>query len=122
MHLVQATGQSYRAAENFLQELSAQLSERQRIQRSAPHTGDAGKARLTIDDFRAKPAYGGDGNRIDLAYAVYALSHGVPEEQVRTSITGRDLNHKGNERRQADYVDRTIRKALLAFNEEGCGR
>jgi hypothetical protein len=74
VHLVQATGQSYRAAENLLQELSAQLSERQRIQRSALQTGDAGKARLTIDDFRAKPAYGGDGNRIDLAYTVYALA------------------------------------------------
>jgi hypothetical protein len=76
----------------------------------------------SIEDFRRDARYSGDGNRIDLAYAVDALSHGVPEEQVRTCTTGRDLNHKGNERRQADYVDRTIRKALRAFNEEGRGR
>ena len=31
----------------------------------------------SIDAFRADGRYGGDGTRIDLAYAVYALSHGV---------------------------------------------
>src|SRR5579883_3030740 len=104
VHLVQATGQSYRAAENLLQELSAQLSERQRTQRSAPHTGDAGKARLTIDDFRAKSAYGGDGNRIDLAYTVYALTHGVSEADIRSAIASRDLSKKGPEQRQRNYI------------------
>ena len=33
----------------------------------------------SIEDFRAKPIYGGDQTRVDLAYAVYALAHGVPE-------------------------------------------
>ena len=28
---------------------------------------------LSIDDFRADPRYSGDGNRIDLAYALYAF-------------------------------------------------
>ena len=32
-----------------------------------------------IEDFRAKPIYDGDQTRVDLAYAVYALAHGVPE-------------------------------------------
>jgi hypothetical protein len=111
VHLVQATGQSYRAAENLLQELSAQLFERQRTQRSAPHTCDAGKARLSIDDFRAKRAYGGDGNRIDLAYTVYALTHGVSEADIRSAIASRDLSKKGPEQRQLNYIERTIRKA-----------
>jgi chorismate mutase len=110
VHLIQATGQSYRAAETALRELPAQLAERQRIQRSVPHPVDAGKARLTIDDFRAKPAYGGDGNRIDLAYTVYALTHGVSEADIR-SIASRDLSKKGPEQRQLNYIERTIRKA-----------
>jgi hypothetical protein len=62
----------------------------------------------TIEDFRGDPRYGGDGNRIDLAYAVYALAHGVSEVDVRVAISRRDLSHKGNERRQEDYLDRTI--------------
>jgi len=33
----------------------------------------------TIDDCRNNPMYSGDGNRIDLAFAVYAASHGVPK-------------------------------------------
>src|SRR5262249_3186898 len=73
----------------------------------------------TIDEFRRDPRYGSDGNRIDLAYAVYALSHGVTEEQVRIAIASRDLKHKGNEKRQADYVDRTIQKALQTFRDGG---
>jgi hypothetical protein len=68
-------------------------------------------ARLTIDDFRGKPEYGGDGNRIDLAYAVYALAHGATENEIRSAIPSRDLSKKGPESRQQAYVERTIRKA-----------
>jgi hypothetical protein len=71
---------------------------------------------FTIDDFRSRPQYGGDGNRIDLAYAVYALARGVPEHVVRTAIASRDLSKKGSELRQADYIQRTIRKASAAVD------
>ncbi len=65
----------------------------------------------TIADFRAKPVYAGDHTRVDLAYAVYALSHVVPENEVRNALTSRDLSHKGNRKRQQEYIDRTIKKA-----------
>jgi hypothetical protein len=65
----------------------------------------------TIEDFRAKPIYAGDQTRVDLAYAVYALAHGVPENMARDALTSRDLSHKGDRKRQLDYIDRTIRKA-----------
>lgn len=66
---------------------------------------------LSIDDFRANPIYAGDGNRIDLAYAVYALSHGVSETSVSTMIRSRDLSKKGSEERQIAYAARTVSKA-----------
>lgn len=66
---------------------------------------------LTIDDFRSGPQYGGDNNRIDLAYAVYALSHGIPEGDVSAAISTRDLTKKGSERRQEQYIKRTVDKA-----------
>src|SRR5712692_501676 len=65
----------------------------------------------SIEDFRAKPIYDGDQTRVDLAYAVYALAHGVPENTVRDALTSRELSHKGDRKRQQDYIDRTIRKA-----------
>src|SRR5882762_3388903 len=65
----------------------------------------------TIADFRAKPVYAGDHTRIDLAYAVYALSHVVPENEVRNALASRDLTHKGDRKRQQEYIDRTIKKA-----------
>lgn len=67
---------------------------------------------LSIDDFRADPRYGDDGNRIDLAYALYALRHGGTPEAIAVAIRTRDLSKKGSERRQASYVLRTIQKAL----------
>jgi hypothetical protein len=73
----------------------------------------------SIADFRRDARYSGDGNRIDLAYAVYALSHGVPEDQVRASIASRDLSHKGNQVRQIDYIERTIAKAVQSAKENG---
>ena len=65
----------------------------------------------TIEAFRSNPRYDGDGTRIDLAYAVYALDHGVSAADVASAIRSRDLSHKGNPRRQDDYVERTIKKA-----------
>ena len=65
--------------------------------------------------FRTDGRYGGDGTRIDLAYAVYALTHGSSAAEVQAAIRSRDLSHKGNERRQNDYLDRTIKKALISI-------
>ncbi len=65
----------------------------------------------SIEDFRAKPIYGGDQTRVDLAYAVYALAHGVPANDTRSALASRDLTHKGNGKRQQEYIDRTMKKA-----------
>ena len=67
-----------------------------------------------IEDFRADPRYGADGTRIDLAYAIYALSHGASTAEVEAAIRTRDLSHKGTEKRQAEYIERTINKAIGA--------
>jgi hypothetical protein len=69
----------------------------------------------SIEDFRANPLYGADNTRIDLAYAVYALAHGAPRSQVEAILRDRDLRHKGNEKRQTQYIERTIEKAITAL-------
>jgi hypothetical protein len=114
-------GHVYPEADRFLAEVA------RRIQRqntpppprlAAPYAGRL----LTIDDFRARPQYAGDGNRIDLAYAVYALAHGVSEADVRAAIAPRNLSKKGNERRQIDYLNRTIAKAAATIAPKSVAR
>ena len=39
-------------------------------------------------------------------------------DEVETAIRSRDLSHKGNERRQDDYIMRTIKKALTTIERE----
>jgi len=73
----------------------------------------------SIVDFRAKPNYAGDHTRTDLAYAVYALAHGIAECEVRAAVASRDLTHKGNMKRQEEYIDRTIRKAWERIRDNG---
>jgi len=58
---------------------------------------------------------------VDLAYAVYAVARGADVEEVRTTLRSRDLSHKGNEKRQRDYIERTVRKALASV-EQARGR
>jgi len=77
------------------------------------------KRSLTIDAFRINPKYDGDGNRIDLAYAVYAVAHGVSELAVADSINSRDLSKKGQPNRQNAYISRTIAKALNFVGRAG---
>ena len=76
----------------------------------------------SIEDFRNNPTYSGDGNRVDLAFAVYATSHGMHEAEIRAAIASRDLTHKGNQRRQEEYVNRTVQKAIETVSRGGICR
>jgi hypothetical protein len=109
VRLIEASGAPYPARSGFLRELPSLLPKRQPTAVAA--FSKRPRTLLSIDDFRRRPEYGGDGNRIDLAYAVYALSRGISESEVRAAIASRDLTKKGPEHRQAEYINRTLRKA-----------
>src|SRR5262249_3518392 len=90
VRLIHAGGGGYPNANDFLQRIEDQLES---ARRDAEKRGSWANNRFrqsegfkSIEHFRRDPRYGGDGNRIDIAYAVYALSHGIPEKQVRIAI------------------------------------
>jgi hypothetical protein len=117
VRLVEAGGGVYPEAERCLtgvrHEVEQQRAERERLRAQISKLGPVFPKELkSIAEFRANVRYGGDGTRIDLAYAVYALSHGASRGEVAAAIWSRDLSHKGNERRQIEYVERTIKKAF----------
>ena len=125
VRLVEAQGHVYAKAGPFLTELQEQLRAGKQLKaatKAASVGRNSGKRSLSIEDFRGRPEYAGDQNRIDLAYATYALAHGFPEQDVRAVIGSRDLTKKGNEARQTDYIDRTIHKALKAVDRKGLER
>ncbi len=127
VRVIEATGASYQQAPGFLSGIREDVGrvEHEREQRAARACSmpRAGSPLKMIDSFRSNPAYGGDDTRIDLAYAVYALSHGVPDADVRAALGSRDLSHKGTERRQNDYLERTIKKAnALLQHRSALGR
>jgi len=122
VRVVAANGAVYSKADQFIAQIEKKLSqdkERANQQRANFVGNESRPMRRTIEHFRSNPVYGGDGTRIDMAYAIYALSHGASEEQVRAVIRSRDLSHKGNEKRQDEYVERTINKALAAVEKSG---
>ena len=75
-----------------------------------------------VVDFSNDPKYGGAYSRSNLAFAVYALDHGVPESQVRAQIASQDLSYVGSHARQQDYVERVIQKAINFLNAPAIGR
>jgi hypothetical protein len=112
----QHRGLIYSEAASFISCVRDELNRRE--MRWSPHeerTPFHGRLK-TIDDFRNNPAYRSDGNRIDLAYAVYAVAHGVDELSIRRAIQTRDLSKKGSKVRQEAYVARTITKALQQYD------
>jgi RepB DNA-primase from phage plasmid len=114
VRLHEATGAVYSKAATFLEEVwSVHEADKST---SRPIASMRGPRERNLDlksilDFRARATYAGDQTRVDLAYAVYALAHGVPESQARHALASRDLSHKGNSKRQQEYIDRTIKKA-----------
>jgi RepB DNA-primase N-terminal domain len=127
VRLVHATGQVYEMANPFTQDVESRVAAtRIRAEQRRKAILESGKSNMAtakrIEDFREDPRYAGDGNRIDLAFAVHALSHGIPEGEVRSAIAGRDLSHKGTEKRQMEYIERTIEKALRTVGKECLAR
>jgi hypothetical protein len=120
VRLIEAEGRIYPEAERFVagvqNEVERQKAERERVREQIAKIAPVlPKDLKTVDAFRIDTRYGGDGTRIDLAYALYAFSHGASAAQVQAAIRSRDLSHKGNERRQNEYVERTIKKALATI-------
>lgn len=114
VRLIEASGVPYPAGERFVQAVVAQcdIDRSERRQHRSTHVASSGRTTLkSVDDFRLNPRYGGDATREDLAYAIYALAHGADTGQVSAALKGRDLSHKGDEKRQEQYVERTLSKA-----------
>jgi hypothetical protein len=118
VRVIEVSARVYERAEEFVASVASELDQAKEadaarrkafLSKGIP----AQQSRLkSIEDFRQSRQYAGDGSRIDLAYAVYALSHGVPEDDVRQVIASRDLSKKGNALRQRQYIDRTVAKAF----------
>lgn len=122
VRLIDASGVRYAEGERFISSIRLELEAkaREREARASAFRQTARQATTkTIDDFRADPRYGGDNTRIDLAFAIYALSHGADREEIANVIRSRDLSHKGNEKRQSQYVERTLAKASGSMRERG---
>ena len=110
---------TYSQSAQFLAELTAGMQRSkapQSVSRVSNQSSRNGGGLKSIEDFRANPAYGGDNTRIDLAYAVYALAHGSPKSEVEAILRDRDLRHKGTEKRQTQYIERTVLKAIAALS------
>jgi hypothetical protein len=114
VRLHETTGAVYSKAAAFLAEVK-RTYEAEKSKCSPPASLQRRKLNgsnlKSIEDFRAKPIYGGDQTRVDLAYAVYALAHAIPEHEARNALASRDLTHKGDAKRQQEYIERTIKKA-----------
>lgn len=125
VRLADSSGATYPEGEQFIRQIHASLEEersrKEVLARSAGQFISLGPTKA-IDAFRANPVYGGDGTRIDLAYAIYALTHGCSESQVRAAIRSRDLSHKGTDKRQEEYIERTLKKASTVVSGRGYGR
>ena len=118
--LHEASGRTYRQASKFLSEVKKMFEEKKKRQMLSNHgvrVGSTDSSLKSIEDFRRRSVYCGDHTRSDLAYAIYALAHGVPESIVRDQLASRDLNHKGNQKRQQEYLDRTVLKARSRLSE-----
>ena len=104
----------YSAASSFRDELEAyKLTTRPAVVYK-PYTPQPGSPRIikTIDEFRENTSRYPKLHNADLAYAVYAISHGIAESLIRDAIASRDLTHKGTKRAQLAYVERTLKKAI----------
>jgi hypothetical protein len=114
VRLIEATGMRYAEGERVVSAVSKEYEAKMRTAESQRRTRLVNARQhfmKTINDFRSDQRYGGDATREDLAFAIYAVSHGADSQQIAASLQSRDLSHKGDSKRQQQYVERTIAKA-----------
>lgn len=75
----------------------------------------------SIDDFRKDNRYGGDHNREDFAYGLYAAGKGLSKDEVRRQLAARDglAEKKGSVHAAERYIDATIDKAYSIARSMG---
>jgi hypothetical protein len=125
VRLVEASGVIARESERVVAVANARL-DRERLERARLHAQSQIRAQRqseasikSIEEFRANARYGGDGTRVDLAYAVYALLHGVDMATVEAALRSRDLSHKGNEKRSATISNGRSGRRCLRWKARG---
>jgi hypothetical protein len=125
VRLIEASGMVYERASEFIPAMAkehARQAEEGKIHRLffqavrslRPH----GQLK-SIDNFRNDPRYGGAQSRSDMAYAIYALDHGIDASTVQNAIASQDLSFKGSLVRQSQYIERIIRKARRLLDDRG---
>jgi hypothetical protein len=115
VRLRQFDGSTYDAARSFLEEVKSlaekAVGERASLKPSRPVSNE--NPVRSLAEFHRSARYDGDLHRADMAWALYAASRGLSEEQIRDEILhARDLSKKGRIQRQVSYAKRTAKNAL----------
>jgi len=124
VRLIEASGAAYPEGGRFVDAVVSEGQIRAARTRAQSSGSDGCQTKLVkrIEHFRSDPRYGGDATREDLAYTIYSLAHGAEVGTVVNALRNRDLSHKGDEKRQNQYIDRTIAKALRLIDSGSRGR
>ena len=124
VHLIESSGRGYPESARFVDSVEKEVERRRELRERAAKdfSNDAPHRMKDIAEFRSDVRYGNDGTRVDLAYAIYALAHGSSADQIEAALRSRDLSHKGSEKRQDDYIERTIKKAFAAVETKRSSR
>jgi hypothetical protein len=114
VNLHQWEGKTYEAASEFVDAVKLIVdkaeAERARMASNWKRSDDSVRP---VAEFQRDPRYQGDLHRADMAWAVYAASHGLSERQIEDQLLrARDLSKKGGRARQLSYAQRTASKAL----------
>jgi hypothetical protein len=115
--LLEASGQVYRQASEFIAEVQAALANEMAIASRKIDNNGVGQGAppplRSLGEFHRDSRYAGDLHRADLAWARHAAGVGLSASEIRGAIMeARDLSKKGDARRQREYAARTADKAL----------
>src|SRR6266851_10014075 len=117
VRLLEWNGRVYGKADDFLEQVAAELAEAaaQREGRGLTTRSMKADSIRPIAEFHSDSQYRGDLHRADMAWAIHAASRGLSQEEIRAEILhARDLSKKGRRGRQFQYAHRTAAKAVSA--------
>jgi hypothetical protein len=116
VRLRQCEGEIYEAAHEFLEQVKSLTEKSVFVKRSElilSRLASTQNPVRPLAEFHHNSRYAGDLHRADMAWALYAASRGLSEQEIRDQILrARDLSKKGRIQRQFSYAERTAIKAV----------
>ena len=115
VRLTGSTGHVYTQAATFALEIAELYEQQEQERRKRLKSFEPSQVSycVSLQQFRNAPKYANRPAAADMAFAIAAFAHGLPEHRIASALASDYLSRAASETRRSAYIRRTLAKAII---------